>query len=101
MSISRDQVLADTLELLDRQSEDWEYSGEITEDTDFLSDMGLQSLDVVILANAIQERYATVMPFADFFAELEGRERQDLSVREWVDFVYRHLDTSASLRNSA
>lgn len=89
---SREEILADTLLLLRRLADDWEYSGDVTQDTYLFSDMGFQSLDVVVLATALQEHYKQVLPFAEFFAEVGQRERQDISVGEWVDFMYEHLN---------
>ena len=92
MQTSRDQALAEILQFLGRLADDWEYSGEITEETYFLADMGLASLDVVILANSIQEHYGQTFPFPEFFAEIGQRELRDVSVGEWVDFIYKNLN---------
>ena len=93
MNNSRQEVLVNFVEFLSRLADDWEYSGEITEETYLLADMGLASLDVVILANAVQEHYGKVFPFPEFFAEIGQGELRDVSVAEWVDFIYGHLYT--------
>ena len=92
MKKSREEVLADVLLLLRGLADDWEYNGDITQDTCFLADMGLRSLDVVVLGIAVQERYKQVLPFPALFAEIGQRERRDASVGEWVDFIHTHLD---------
>lgn len=89
---TREEVMADVLQLLNQLADDWEYGGEITPQTYLFADMGLESLDVVVLATAIQEHYGRVMPFPEFFAEIGQREIRDISVGEWVDFVHRHLN---------
>lgn len=91
MKPTREQIQADTLLLLRRLSEDWEYSGAITEGTYFLADMGFESLDVVILSAQVQEHYRQVLPFTDLFNEIGQRELKDISVGEWVDFIHQHL----------
>jgi len=91
MTWTRESVLADTLALCAEQSEDWDYSGELTRDTLMLGDMGLSSIDFVALAAAAQEHYARALPFADLFTELEETRRTDISLGEWSDFVHRHL----------
>ena len=58
------RVLADVLELIDELSGDWEFEGEITPETRFLADLGLESLDLVVLGTMIQHRYGQ-LPFAD------------------------------------
>jgi acyl carrier protein len=88
---TREQVLQDVLMLLRKVSEDWEYGGEITPETRFFADMGLASLDVVVLGTAIQEHYGKVFPFMKLFADLGERKIPDIPVGEWVDFIHGHL----------
>jgi acyl carrier protein len=92
MKASRDQILADVLDLLRKLADDWEYTGEITPQTRFFADMGLGSLDVVVLGTAVQEHYKQVLPFAELFAQVGQRALPDIPVGEWVDFIHQHLD---------
>jgi acyl carrier protein len=91
MQITRQQVETDTLTLLQQLADDWEYSGEIDAQTYLLADMGLESLGVVILSATVQEFYETTLPFTDFFTEIGNRKVRDVTVGEWVDFVFTHL----------
>lgn len=93
---TREEVLQDVLMLLRKVSEDWEYGGEITPETKFFADMGLASLDVVVLGTAIQEHYGQVFPFMKLFADLGERRIPDIPVGEWVDFIHGHLTGAAS-----
>ena len=88
---TREQVLEDVLMLLKKVSEDWEYTGEILPETRFFADMGLQSLDVVVLGTAVQEHYGCVLPFMKLFADMGQRQIPDIPVGEWVDFIHREL----------
>jgi acyl carrier protein len=82
------QVLGDVLELIDELSGDWEFDGEITPETRFLADLGLESLDLVVLGTMIQHRYGQ-LPFAEYYAEIGQRpvEERDVSVSELVAFI--------------
>jgi acyl carrier protein len=82
------QVLADVLELIDELSGDWEFEGEITPATRFLADLGLESLDLVVLGTLIQHRYGQ-LPFAEYYAEIGQRPvaERDVSVSELVAFI--------------
>jgi acyl carrier protein len=91
MKRTREEIQADTVLLLKRLAEDWEYGGEVTEGTLFLADMGFESLDVVILSAQVQEHYRQILPFTDLFNEIGQRELKDISVGEWVDFIHKHL----------
>ena len=93
MKKTRGEILADVLQLLRELADDWEYGSDITENTYLFADMGLESLDGVVLGTAVQEHYGQVLPFPEFFAEVGQRELRDISVGEWVDFVYRHLNS--------
>ncbi len=91
MKRSYEEVRSDIVLLLRRLADDWEYDGEITEDTRMLADLGFESLDVVVLGSVIQEHYDQVLPFPEFFAEIGQRAVGDVTVGEWVTFVCEHL----------
>jgi acyl carrier protein len=82
------QVLGDVLELINELAGDWEFEGEITPETRFLGDLGLESLDLVVLGTMIQHRYGQ-LPFAEYYAEVGQRpvEERDVSVSELVAFI--------------
>jgi len=87
--------MKDVLNRLQQLVGDWEYSGAITSETLLLSDLGLESLDLVILGTSIQTDYGKAMPFTELFVEIGQREVPDISVGEWADFVYKHLNNSS------
>jgi len=96
---TREEVMEDVLMLLGRLSEDWEYGGEITPETRFFADMGLASLDVVVLGTAIQEHYGRVFPFMKLFAELGERQIPDIPVGEWINFIHTQMQASESTQS--
>lgn len=89
------EVLDGVLEMLSELSGDWEYDGEITADTYFLADLGLESLDIVVLGTLIQQRYGR-LPFPQYLEELGQRpvEERDVNVAEVVAFVCEHRQPS-------
>lgn len=84
-------VLSGVLELLNELSGDWEYDGVITPDTYFLADLGLESLDIVVLGTMIQQQYGR-LPFAEYLEELGQRpvDERDITVAQLVAFVCEH-----------
>ena len=84
-------VLAAVIELLDTLADDWEYDGQIEPDTRFVADLGLESLEIVVLGTMLQQRYGA-LPFPEFLEELGERpvEERDLTVAELVAFVCAH-----------
>lgn len=85
------QVLPEVLDLINELAGDWEYDGAVGPDTYFLADLGLESLDLVVLGTMIQHRYGR-LPFAEYLAEVGERpvEERDVTVAELVDFICRH-----------
>ena len=88
-------VLESVLDLLNELSGDWEYDGVVGPDTYFLADLGLESLDIVVLGTMIQQQYGR-LPFAEYLEELGQRpvEERDVSVAEVVAFVCEHRQPS-------
>jgi acyl carrier protein len=86
-----EQVLAEVLELMSQLAGDWEYHGVITPETCFLADLGMESLDLVVLGTTIQHRYGRI-PFAEFLAEIGQRpvEARDVTVGELVAYICEH-----------
>jgi acyl carrier protein len=91
MILAQAKLLDDMLGLINQLAGDWQYSGVVTPETRLLSDLGLESLDLVVLGTSLQERYGR-LPFSEFLAELGQRpvEQRDVSVGELVAFVGRH-----------
>lgn len=84
-------VLEGVLELLNELSGDWEYDGVIGPGTYFLADLGLESLDIVVLGTMIQQQYGR-LPFAEYLEEIGQRpvDHRDITVAELVAFVCDH-----------
>ena len=85
------QVTQGILELLGEAQGDWEYTGEIGPDTRFVADLGLESLEIVVLSTMVQQRYGR-LPFPQFFDEIGQRpvDERDLSVADLAMFVCEH-----------
>ena len=92
MNKSREEVLADVLQLLQTMNESWEYDKPVGEDTYLLADLALQSMDIAILGSTIQHQYDRILPFADFLRATAQSNRQDLTVGEVVDFIHEQLN---------
>jgi acyl carrier protein len=90
------QVQEEILAMVSELAEDWEYDGELTPDTRFLADMGLESLDIVVIGTMLQHRYGR-LPFTEWLAEIGERppEERDVTVSELVIFVCGHREAAA------
>lgn len=68
-----------------------EHFGPLEPETRFFADLGLASIDAVVLGEALQTHYGQPLPFADLLGELGRREDRDLSMGELADFLQKHL----------
>ncbi len=90
--IPRETVLPDVIAILEELLGDWEFEGEIREDSYMWKDLGLESIDAVALGSGINERYQRTLPFARFLYDLAQQEQRDFTVGQLVDFVTRALN---------
>jgi acyl carrier protein len=97
MTYTREQILAELLELLNSVVRDWEFDRPIDANTRLFADLTFESLDIVVLGSKVQEVFGQTFPFPQFFAEIGQREIRDLTVGEWVDFIERNLRQPAAL----
>jgi acyl carrier protein len=91
MTILDPEIYGDVVGLMNELAGDWEYDGDISASTRLLGDLGLESLDLVVLGTTIQGRYGQ-MPFSEFLAEIGQRpvEERDITVGELVGYVAEH-----------
>ncbi len=99
MTTTDPQVQHEVLAMVSELAEDWEYDGELTPETRFLADMGLESLDIVVIGTMIQHRYGR-LPFTEWLAEIGERpvEQRDVTVGELVAFICQHRPAAAEVR---
>ncbi len=85
------EVLDGVLALLAELKEDWEYEDAIEPQTRFIADLGLESLEIVVLSTMIQQQYGK-LPFPAFFDDIGQRpiDDRDVTVGELIAFVSGH-----------
>jgi acyl carrier protein len=90
-------VQTQLLGLLEELAGDWEYDDEITAETRFVADLELESLDLVVLGEMIQETYGR-LPFAEYLQEIGERpvELRDVTVAELATFICAHAKVTAT-----
>lgn len=84
-------IFNDILTTLEKVGEDWEYSGEITPETYLLGDLGLESIDVVVLGEFLEEHYDQSFPFTEYFTDLAQQDVLDIRISDLVDFIDNHF----------
>ena len=97
-SLDSGQILTNLVEILGDITQDWdtELSGKIGADTSLMTDLTFESIDVVMLIVAIEERFKkTGLPF-DELLMIDGRYVDDLRVSELVSFLEKHLNSGGA-----
>jgi acyl carrier protein len=84
-----EQIVADLADVLRRAFPDREYSGPVGPDTRVLGDLGLASIDVVVLAERLEQFYGRRLAFGPFLAGLRDRGADDLALGDVVEFLRR------------
>ncbi len=88
--LSRAEILRDTVAILEEQL-GVQSSMSIDEETRFFADLGLASIDAVVLSEALQKHYYRPLPFNELMAEIGRRTDRDISIGELVSFLSANL----------
>ena len=87
---SESKILSDVSGLLGDLRGD-EFSGGIEPGTRFFADLGLASIDAVVLGEALERHYGRPLPYVELMADLGRRADRDLTIGELVAFLGRSL----------
>lgn len=68
-----------------------QYGGRITPKTWFSADLGLASIDAVVLGEMIENHYRRKLPFGRFMADLGRQGPGDVEVGTLAEFLHKHL----------
>lgn len=91
MSEAATPAVLDDLGAILRNFHGREYEGPIGRDTRFFADLGLASIDAVVLGEMLEQHYGRRLPFDQLMAELGSRADRDLRIGELADFLQQHL----------
>lgn len=91
----RGPIMQGVIDILKDMTSDWDldFSGEIGPETQLMSDLAFESIDVVQFVVALQEKFGRRdLPFEKLLM-VDGRYVDDLSVAEVSDFLSRQLNS--------
>lgn len=87
MTRDRDTLSVVTEMLEEILGESWMEDREVTMETSFGSDLELESIELVILAEKLQDRYGSDVDFVEWLSEKELTEIINLEVGDLVEFI--------------
>lgn len=91
--ILREEILQNLVDILKDMTSDWdlEYDGQIGSGTRLIEDLAFESIDIVQLVVAIEEKFKRRgMPYEELLME-DGRYVDEVVVGDVVEFLFRHL----------
>lgn len=92
-SWSKDAILKAMIDIVKNMTADWDtgFDGDVNTHTRLIGDLSFESIDVVHLVVAIEQRFGRRdLPFEDLLMK-DGRYVDELTVGSTVDFLHRHL----------
>jgi acyl carrier protein len=92
---SPESVQAGVIAILEDLTKEWDtgFSGRINGETSLMRDLTFESIDIVMLIVAIEERFGKKgLPFEKLLM-LDGRYVDDVRVRELVAFLSENLSS--------
>jgi acyl carrier protein len=86
MPPTQEKILHDLRALL-RDFNGKEYSGEIGPESRLFADLGLVSIDAIILAETLEQLYTRQFPFSQFLADIGREGVDDIRLGQLVTFL--------------
>lgn len=87
---SPEQVLADLASVVRGTFPDRDFPVAVGPDTRVFADLGLASIDLVVLAEKLEAFYACRLPFGQFLTGLRDRGADDIELGELVSLLQRY-----------
>jgi acyl carrier protein len=88
------QIVADLAEML-RQINAWEHGPPIGPATWFAQELGFESINWVVLVEAIETRYQFRFPSQEFLLALRLAGQRDFQVGQLANFIHRQQQRPA------
>ena len=70
-----------------------EYSAAIVSDTRLFAELGLASIEAIVLGETLEAHYGKRLPFNQLLADIAATGERDLRVGQLVDFLCRALNS--------
>ncbi|MFO0822243.1 MAG: acyl carrier protein [Gemmataceae bacterium] len=86
-----EQLYADLATVMANAFPDRDISIEIGPGTRVLNDIGLASIELVVLGERLEQFYGRKLPYGPFLAGLRKRGAEDLELGELVNFLQAHV----------
>jgi acyl carrier protein len=88
---STDELLADLAEVVRQTFPDRDFPEPVELSTRVFGDLGLASIEIVVLAERLDAHFGRRLPFGTFLKGLRDRGSEDIEIGELVAFLQQHV----------
>jgi acyl carrier protein len=89
---SPERIYRDLGEVMTQAFPDRDIAITIDPGTRVFGDLGLASIDLIVLGERLEQFYGRRLPFGPFLADLRNRGVDDLELGELVAFLIQHVN---------
>ena len=86
-----DTIYRDLAEVMTTAFPDRDPPGDVGPGTRIFADLGMASIDVVVLGEKLEQHYGRKLPFGPFLAGLRDRGADDIELGDLVAFLQPHV----------
>ncbi len=86
-----EEILSDLRAVVQRTFPDRDFPVDAAGSTRAFADLGLASIDLVVLAEKLESHYSRRLPFGVFLKELRDRGADDVELGDLVAFLQKHV----------
>jgi acyl carrier protein len=86
-----DEILTDLAAVVRRTFPDRDFPDAVDSSTRVFADLGLASIDIVVLSEQLDAHFGRRLPFGLFLKGLRDRGEEDLELGELVAFLQQHV----------
>jgi acyl carrier protein len=88
---TQEQIYRELGEVMTNTFPDRDISVSVSSGTRVFGDLGLASIDLIVLGERLELFYGRRLPFGPFLTELRNRGAEDLELGELVAFLHRNI----------
>jgi acyl carrier protein len=86
-----EQLYRDLAEVMATAFPDRDISADVGPGTRVFADLGMASIELVVLGERLEQFYGRKLPYGPFLAGLRNRGADDLELGELVKFLQQHV----------
>ena len=86
-----DQFYRDLAAVMAAAFPDRDFPADVGPGTRVLADLGMASIELVVLGERLEQFYGRKLPYGPFLAALRNRGAEDLELGELVAFLQQHV----------